>query len=180
MINATGGELTAGTSMEVERETFNPHACFVHGSPSCKDTGHEGVIRGGKVCLARKPISNCMRGLRMRLTDGDEKDLPPSLPPDLAARASPGTEKAMEATAAATANFLATSDVKTSHPFLPSLETIRRGRLEDRRVAIGRVSDALVPERCLGAESGTNALTGLHNARRLRAKVLILRIVPSR
>lgn len=56
-----------------------------------------------------------------QLTDGEENDLPPILPPDLAARASPGVENATAATVAATATFLATSVVKAFHGASPAM-----------------------------------------------------------
>lgn len=73
---------------------------------------------------------------RASLTDGEENERPPILPPDLAASASPGADKATAATVATTANFFAMSVVKASHgvvflllssPSPPAAAAMRRG-----------------------------------------------------
>lgn len=66
-------------------------------------------------------ITQLYRWHANQLTDGEENDLPPILPPDLAARASPGVENATAATVAATATFLATSVVKAFHGASPAM-----------------------------------------------------------
>lgn len=109
------------------------------------------------------------------LTEGDENDLPPILPPDLAARASPGAEKATAATAAATANFFDNSE-KTSHLFSPSPLLIRSGKLFPRcGTSAVRASAAVVPENCDTGVIGTKAATGPHADKRLKWNALIFK-----
>lgn len=102
------------------------------------------------------------------LTDGEENERPPILPPDLAASASPGAEKATAATVAATVANLAMSVVRASHGLLllspPPAAAMRKGTevVADRCCA--RVSPAVVPaKRAEGA--GTNEEAGMTHKR---------------
>ena len=104
------------------------------------------------------------------LTDGEEKERPPILPPDLAASASPGAEKVTAATVAATASFLAMSVVKASHGLLvlsPSPPAVMRsGREAVEDLCCARVSPAVAPvpaKRAAGA--GTKPEAGTHASR---------------
>lgn len=107
---------------------------------------------------------------RHKLTDGEENERPPILPPDLAARASPGAEKATAATVAATANFFAMSVVKASHGVLllsPSPPAAMRSGMEAVEDLCGaRVSPAVMPVPTKRAEgAGTKAEAGAHASR---------------
>lgn len=102
------------------------------------------------------------------LTDGEENERPPTLPPDRAASASPGAEKATAATVAATASFFAMSVVKASHglfslpPSPPA--AMRRGTEALAARCFACVSPAVVPaKRAEGA--GTKADAGTHARR---------------
>lgn len=116
-----------------------------------------------------------------QLTEGEENERPPILPPDLAASASPGAERATAATVAATANFLATSVVKASHGLLlllsPSspVAAMRRGKDVDTDLCWARVSPAVVPVPTKHAEgAGTKPEDGTHASRPSRAADLML------
>lgn len=100
------------------------------------------------------------------LTDGEENDRPPILPPDLAASASPGAEKATAATVAATANFFAMSVVKASHGLFflsPSpAAAMRRGTEALAARGCARVSPVAAVSARRPEGAGTKADAGTH------------------
>lgn len=126
----------------------------------------------------RSPLS-----IYLALTEGEEKERPPILPPDLAASASPGAAKATAATVAATANFFAMSVVKVSHGLLlpsPSpAAAMRSGAEVAADFCCARASPAVAPpvptRRAEGA--GTKAEAGTHASRANAAVDLMLAVV---
>lgn len=113
-----------------------------------------------------------------KLTGEEENDRPPILPPDLAARASPGPAKVTAAIVAATANFLARSVVKASHAplLLPSPPPAAAMRSDEDRGCTARARVAVVPVKCAEG-TGTKADAGLQvAAKQKRDIVLMLRV----
>lgn len=109
------------------------------------------------------------------LTEGEEKDRPPILPPDLAANASPGAANATAATVAATASFFARSVVKASQgaPSSPPPPAFMLRGDENGVADCKRVREAVDPAK-LATGIGKKAEAGPQQAAKMNRDVVLM------